>query len=165
MKQSVTELIAALSEKGALLQEMRRLLQEEQSCLVSLDLARLEENQQEVACAMERMTLLSDACRTMISAVGAQLGLAENSTLSPIIARVAQPEQAALTEAQARIAADSQALGGALELNSALLEDSLKVVDRSVSFFNRLFNPGDTYGLAGSLVARRGGSRFVCKEI
>jgi dsRNA-specific ribonuclease len=165
MKKGIPELISTLTEKGELLNEMRRLLQEEQSCLVSLDLARLEENQQEVACAMERMSQLSESCRSMIAAIGTDLGLPGNATLSPIIARAAQPEQKALKEAQTRIAADSKALQGALALNRGLLEDSLKVVDRSVSFFNRLFNPNDTYGLGGSLVARRGGSRFVCKEI
>ena len=165
MKRDIAELIAALAEKGVLLQEMRRLLQQEQSCLVSLDLARLEENQQEIAGAMERMAQLSDACRGMIAAIGAEQGLPANATLSPIIARMAQPEQGALREAQTRIAADSRALRGDLALNRTLLDDSLKMVDRSVSFFNRLFSPGDTYGLAGSIVARSGGSRFVCKEI
>ena len=165
MKQNIAELIATLAEKGRVLQEMRRLLQLEQSCLASLDLVRLEQNQQEIACTMERMAQLSDACRGMIEAIGAEQGLPGNATLTPIISRLAQPERGALEEAQASIAADSRALGGSLVLNRTLLEDSLKMVDRSVSFFNRLFNPGDTYGLAGSIVARRGGSRFVCKEI
>ena len=165
MKRDIAELIAALAEKGELLGQMRRLMEQEQACLVALDLVRLEENQQEIACTMERMARLTEACRAKIAAMGAELGLPAQATLSPIIARMGQPEQGALREAQARIAADSQALGGALALNRGLLEDSLKVVERSVSFFNRLFNPGETYGLAGSLVASRGGSRFVCKEI
>ena len=165
MKQSIAELIAALAEKGALLQQMKRLLQREQDCLVALNLAGLEENQQEIASTMERMAQLSATCKSMIAAIGAQQGFPGSETLSPIIARMTQPEQRALREAQARVAADSQALGGALSLNRGLLEDSLKVVERSVSFFNRLFNPGETYGFGGSLVSRRGGSRFVCKEI
>jgi hypothetical protein len=165
MKRSIADLISTLAEKGELLREMRRLLQEEQSCLVGLDLERLDENQQEIACVMERMARITETCKSMIAAVAAELGLPAGATLSPIIARMGQPEQDALRAAQNRIAADSQGLHGALTLNRGLLEDSLKVVERSVSFFNRLFNPGDTYGLAGSLVARRGGSRFVCKEI
>jgi hypothetical protein len=165
MKQSIVELIAALAEKGALLKQLKGLLQQEQSCMISLDLARLEENQQEIVGAMDRMARLSEGCQALIGSIGAELGLPGNATLSPIIARLAQPEQRALREAQAAVTADSHALGGALTLNRGLLEDSLKVVDRSVSFFNRLFNPGDTYGLAGSIVSRRGGSRFVCKEI
>jgi DNA repair photolyase len=165
MKPNIAELISTLAEKGALLREMRRLLQEEQSCLISLDMSGLEDNQQEIACTMERMAQISERCKAMIAAIGAELGLPANTTLSPIIARMGHPEQGALREAQTRITADSQGLNGALTLNRGLLEDSLKVVERSVSFFNRLFNPGDTYGLAGSLVARRGGSRFVCKEI
>jgi len=164
MNGSVVELIAALSEKGELIKRLKALLQEEQSCLVSLDLARMEENQQEIVAGMERMARLSEQCRAMIAALSAGLGIAGNSTLSPIIERLAPTEQKALREAQAGIAADSRALGGALSLNRGLLEDSLKVVDRSVSFFNRLFNPGDTYGVAGSIVNRRGVSRFVCKE-
>jgi len=165
MKQNIAELISRLAEKGNVLQEMRRLLQQEQSCLAALDLAGLERNQQELACSMERMARLSESCGAMIAALGAELGLPGNVTLTPIIDRVAHPEKGALKEAQGRIAADAKALRGDLALNRTLLEDSLKLVDRTVGFFNRLFNPVDTYGLAGSLVARRGGSRFVCKEI
>ena len=133
--------------------------------MVALDLARLEENQQQISDLMARMEKLSQSSKAQIAALGSQLGLPEGSSLSPVIARLAQPEQGALRAAQTRISADSQAMGGELALNRGLLEDSIKVVERSVSFFNRLFNPGETYGLAGSLVSRRGGSRFVCKEI
>lgn len=165
MKGSIAVLIASLTEKGELLKQLKVLLQEEQSCLIALDLAKLEENQQEITAAMERMAQLSKGCKSMIDSLGAELGLAGNVTLSPVIARLAQPEQQALREAQSKVAADSRALGGALDLNRGLLEDSLKMVDKSVNFFNRLFNPGDTYGVAGAIVSRRGGSRFVCKEI
>ena len=164
MKQNIAELISKLAEKGALLQDMRRLLQQEQACLVALDLAGLEQNQQEIAGTMERMEAHSRTLKSMIAALGAELGLPGEATLTPIIARLAQPEQGALRAAQTRIRADSKEMDGDLALNRGLLEDSIKVVERSVSFFNRLFNPGDTYGMAG-LVSRRGGSRFVCKEI
>jgi hypothetical protein len=165
MKRNIAELISTLANKGELLREMRRLLQQEQACLVALDMVKLEENQQEIARVMVRMAELSDSCRAKISVIGVELGLPGNASLSPIIARMSHPEKGALREAQARIAADSQGLSGTLALNRGLLEDSLKVVERSVNFFNRLFNPVDTYGLAGSMVARPGGSRFVCKEI
>lgn len=164
MKQSIAELIAALSEKRAVLNLLQALLKKEQECLSALDLAGLEENQQAVVEKMEQLARLSERCKLMIAGIGVELGLGENSTLSPIIARLGQPEQQALKEAQAAINAGSKALGSALALNRGLLQDSLQVVERSVGFFNRLFNPNDTYGMAGSLVARRGGSRFVCKE-
>lgn len=165
MKQKISELIATLADKGAVLKELQTLLQKEQSCLVSLDLDALEENQQQIVEAMDRMAQLSEKCRGMLASIGKELGIAGNATLSPIIAKLAQPEQRALRDAQARITAESRALNGALSLNRGLLEDSLDVVQRSVNFFNRLFNPGETYGVAGSLVSRRGGSRFVCKEV
>jgi len=164
MNRNIAELIAALSDKGELLNQLHSLLQEEQNCLTSLDLARLEENQQEMMSAMERLARLSENCKKMMEAIGSELGLAGEVSLSPIIARLAQPEQKALREAQVKISTGSHSLGGALALNRGLLEDSLKVVDRSVNFFNRLFNPGNTYGVAGSIVSSRGGSRFVCKE-
>jgi hypothetical protein len=165
MKRNTAELLSALAEKGVLLKQLRTLLQLEQSCLVSLDLEALEQNQQEILEAMERMATLCEKCKGMIGALGAEIGLTGSTTLSPVIARLPQAEQGALRDAQAAIMADSKALDGALKLNRGLLEDSLKVVDRSATFFNRLFNPGDTYGMAGSLVSRRGGSRFVCKEV
>jgi hypothetical protein len=165
MKRSISELIATLAEKAALLKELQSLSQQEQSCLVSLDLQALDENQQKMEQAMDRMSTLSERCRGLMASIGTQLGLPNDANLSPIISRLPQPEQLALKEAQSTVLEESRELNGALNQNRGLLQDSLNVVQRSVIFFNRLFNPGDTYGVAGSLVARRGGSRFVCKEV
>lgn len=165
MKSNIVELIAILSEKGAVLTEMTRLLEEEQACLSSLDMVGMEENQQQIEQAMERLAMLSASCQQMIGAVGNELGLTAEHTLSPIIEKVGQPESGALKSVQSRIAEQSQALKGALSVNRAVLEDSLKLVGGSLNFFNRLFNPVDTYGNAGSMVSRRGGSRLLCKEI
>jgi hypothetical protein len=165
MRRSIAQLIAALGEKMGMISELKGLLQVEQSCLTALDLEKLEENQQQIMAAMERLSGMSESCKSMIGSISAELGLAGNATLSPIIARLPQPEQVALREAQLQVEVESQGLNRALALNRGLLEDSLKVLDRSATFFNRLFNPGDTYGMAGSLVSTRGGSRFVCKEV
>jgi hypothetical protein len=165
MKPSISELLTALTEKVALLKELQVLSQQEQSCLVALDLQSLDENQQKLEEVMDRMERVTNRCRGLISAIAIDLGLSGHTSLSPIISRMKQPEQGALKEAQAQVMAESKALNGVLALNRGLLEESLDVVQRSVEFFNRLFNPGETYGVAGSLVARRGGSRFVCKEV
>lgn len=165
MDRSIVELIAALCEKGVLIDQLKALLQEEQECMVSLDLARIEENQQEIVAGMERLKLLSEKCRQMIACIGSELGIPGNKTLSPIIEKLGAPEKQALKEAQESVTANAQALTGALELHGKLVEDSLNLVGRSVNFFNRLFNPGNTYGVAGSLVSGRGSSGFVSKEI
>ncbi|MBJ6801199.1 flagellar protein FlgN [Geomonas propionica] len=166
MDRNVVELIAALCEKGVLLDQLQALLQEEQECMTSLDMARLEQNQQEIAAGMERLERLSGQCRQMIASIGADLGMPGNSTLSPIIERLAAPEKEALKEAQQSVTGNARALQGALALHRRLVEDSLNVVGRSVNFFNRLFNPGQTYGGAGAFVnAGRGASGFVSKEI
>lgn len=165
MKQNIKELIVALSEKGLLLAEMTRLLEEEQACMASLDLALMEKNQQQIDKATEGLAELSNRCQNMIDSIGSELGLAGNQTLTPIIERMGQPESGALKIAQSRVAEQSKTLEGALTLNRVVLEDSLKLVEGSLNFFNRILNPVDTYGNAGSMVSRRGGSRLVCKEI
>jgi len=165
MKQNIKELIVALSEKGLLLAEMTRLLEEEQACMASLDLALMEKNQQQIDKATEGLAELSNRCQNMIDSIGSELGLAGNQTLTPIIERMGQPESGALKIAQNRVAEQSKTLEGALTLNRVVLEDSLKLVEGSLNFFNRILNPVDTYGNAGSMVSRRGGSRLVCKEI
>ena len=166
MDRSIVELIAALCEKGVLLDRLHDLLLKERECMTSLDLARLEENQQEIAAGMDRLAKLSEECRRMIATVGAGLGMSDNGTLSPIIARLKAPEREALAEAQQSVAGNAAALRGALALHKRLIEDSLNVVGRSVGFFNRLFNPGQTYGVAGAFVSGgRGASGFVSKEI
>lgn len=165
MDRSIVELIAALCEKGVLIDRLKALLQEEQECMTALDLAKMEENQQEIAAGMERLKLLSEKCRQMIATVGLELGMPGNSTLTPIIERLPAQEKRALKEAQESVSANAEALSGALNLHRRLIEDSLNLVGRSVSFFNRLFNPGSTYGVAGSFVTGRGASGFVSKEI
>lgn len=165
MERSIVELIAALCEKGVLIDQLKALLQEEQECMASLDLARMEENQQEIVLGMERLRGLSEKCQCMIGSIGVDLGMPGNSTLSPILEKLGQPERQALKDAQLAVTGNAQALQGALALHRRLIEDSLNLVGRSVNFFNRLFNPGDTYGVAGSLVSRRGASGFVSKEI
>ena len=165
MNRGTAELIAALTEKGALLERLKSLLQEEQACLVGLDLAGLDQNQQEIVEVMERMAQLTESCQRMIASVGTALGLTGNHTLSPIIEKVGQPESGALRGLQSRIAEQSRSLNGALQLNRDILEDSLKVGAGSLNFFNRMLNPVDTYGQAGSMVSKRGGGRLVCKEI
>ena len=165
MNHDTTQLITTLSEKGELLREMKGLLQEEQACMIALDLEALECNQQQIGRTMERMAQVSESCKSMIAALGSGLGLSDTATLSPVIERLPPSQQVTLRELQQRVTADSRELSGALTLNRGLIEDSLKVVQHSVNFFNRLFNPVDTYGVAGSLVSRRGGSHFVCKEI
>jgi hypothetical protein len=115
---------------------------------------------------MERLERLSGQCQQMIVAMGADLGMPGNTTLSPIIERLGAPEQAALKEAQESVSGNASALQGALALHRRLVEDSLNVVGRSVNFFNRIFNPGQTYGGAGAFVnAGRGATGFVSKEI
>ncbi|WP_129124768.1 flagellar protein FlgN [Geomonas oryzae] len=166
MDRSIAELIAALCEKGILLDQLQALLKEEESCMISLDLARMEENQQEIAAGMERLAKLSEQCRLMIASVGAELGMPGNQTLSPIIERVGAAQKRALAEAQQSVTGNAKALQGALALHRRLIEDSLNVVGNSVNFFNRIFNPGHTYGVAGAFVnGGRGTSGFVSKEI
>jgi len=165
MRQRTAQLIATLAQKGELMQELRAHLEKEKECMLALDLAGLEHTQQEIARLMGQMAHLSESCRSLVVELGSELGLSGSPALTPIIDRMAQPEQGALREAQKRVQGESRELHGALELNRSLLSDSLQVVERSINFFNRLFNPVDTYGLAGSLVSRRGGGRLVCKEI
>ncbi|UFS72408.1 flagellar protein FlgN [Geomonas sp. RF6] len=165
MKQQIALLAATLKEEKTVLGEVRSLLEQEQTSLSALDLPAMEESQQALAETLEKLELLSRGCRNQISSLAASLGISEPASLSPVIARLAQPEQGALKKAQDEVITESRALNRALELHRGLLHDSLSMVNYSVNFFNRLFNPVDTYGNAGSLVARRGGSRFVCKEI
>lgn len=165
MEPRIAELIAALCEKGVLMDQLQGLLREEQECMSSLDLARMEENQQEIAAGMQRMARLSTRCQEMIAAIGTELGIPGNKTLTPIIEKLAEPEKLALKDAQQSILSNAQAFNGALALHQRLIEDSLNLVGRSVNFFNRLFNPGNTYGMAGALVSGRGSSGFVSKEI
>ncbi|ACM18999.1 flagellar biogenesis chaperone FlgN [Geotalea daltonii FRC-32] len=165
MTTGIDELIRALREKGALLDEMYQLLEEEQNCIIALDMARLETNQSEVDSAMGRLERLNGNCRNLLAKTGAALGLEDNGSLSPLIARTAGQERLALQGLQTDLTTSTTAVDNLLAMNRNLLQDSLGLVDRSLNFFNSLFNNPTTYGQAGTMRTNNGGARLVCKEI
>lgn len=165
MTETIAELIGVLTEKGTILEEMRNLLEEEQKCIVALDLARMEANQEEIDKATVRMETLNNNCRLLIAKSGEELGLSGNSTLTPIISRVRPPEKDRLEGLQTSLFSSSSALDGLLAVNRGLIQDSLGVVERSISFFNVVFTKSTTYGEAGRMVSNPTGVRLVCKEI
>lgn len=165
MTAGIDELIRALQEKGALLDEMYQLLEEEKSCIVALDMARLETNQSEVDSAMARLERLNGNCKNLLAKTGAAVGLDGNGKLSPIIARTGGRERLALQGLQAELTTSTAAVDNLLAVNRNLLQDSLGMVDRSLNFFNSLFNNPTTYGEAGTMRTNNGGARLLCKEI
>ena len=52
-----------------------------------------------------------------------------------------------------------------LAFNRELLQASLRTVNRSLDFFNRVFSDSCTYGDAGRMVQGSQGARLFCKEI
>jgi hypothetical protein len=165
MSETITALIEVLTEKGVVLEEMRILLEEEQECIIALDLARMARNQEAIDQATAKMESLNGNCRELIEKSGAELGLLSNNTLSPIIERAGTPDKDLLSGLQTRIFSCSTALNHLLAVNRGLIQDSLGVVERSISFFNSVLGTGSTYGEEGRMVSGRSGSRLVCKEI
>lgn len=165
MTTDIDALITALKEKGALLDEMYRLLEEEQNCIVALDMARLEANQSAIDSAMVRMERLNVNCRALLAKAGDTFGLDNNGRLTPLIERTAGRERLMLQGLQKDLTTSTTAVDNLLSLNRGLLQDSLGIVDRSLNFFNGLFNSPTTYGEAGRMKNTKSGARLVCKEI
>ncbi|WP_243370231.1 flagellar protein FlgN [Geotalea sp. SG265] len=165
MTAGIDELIMTLQEKGALLDDMHRLLEEEQSCITALDLARLETNQAEIDDAMARLERLNGDCKVLLAKAGTALGLEGNDRLSPLIARISVRERTVLQGVQDNLTSSTTELDTLLSRNRNLLQDSLGLVGRSLKFFNNVFNNAATYGEAGTLRTGSGGARLVCKEI
>jgi flagellar biosynthesis/type III secretory pathway chaperone len=164
MTGTIANLIDALRQKGTLLDEMCRLLEEEQQCITALDTAKLEANQAEIDLALTKMAKLNSDCGTLLSRSAAELGL-EGSALSPVIAGARGREKEILKGLQDELARASSAVQNLLSVNHDLLQDSLGLVNRSLSFFNRMLNHQNTYGDAGRMITSSTGARLVCKEI
>jgi len=152
MNNSVEELINALTEKGSVLQEMLAILEEEQRCIVELDIASLEASGERKVKVIERMQGLNDRCRRFIEQAGVECGVEEPFTLTPLIARLDVPEGERLTDLQSRLLSIHSSMDQLLSVNRGLIEESIHSMDHSLAFFQRILRFADTYGNGGHMV-------------
>ncbi|RNC67266.1 MAG: flagellar protein FlgN [Desulfuromonadales bacterium] len=165
MATGTVELVDILDARGASMEEMVRLLEEERQAIISFDTERLQvaaARKVHVAALMEE---LDGTCRVALARAGERHGLADNATLSPIIARTPQPDRAELAAIQVKLGSLASDIRRMLDDNRRLLESSLTTIGRSLSFFQSRFKVAETYGGSGQMVERGANAGLLRREI
>lgn len=165
MAQHAQELAAALSDQGALLEEMLLVLDEERGCVLGRDLEGLEQRvlrKKELFLALEAE---GTRCARVIQAMALEVELPEAQSLTPVLDRVDEPHRESLRGSQRRVLELGALLEKRLAANADLLQGALQTVTGTLDFFSRLFNNSNTYGYGGNLVGSGAAQpRIICRE-
>ncbi len=165
MAESVAELITALGDNHSALEEFRQLLQEEQRCIVDLDLSGLSTNGESKEKILLQLQTLNGICQEHLRRAGMEMGLAADSSLTPLIAKAAPPVRDTLLKLQNSIFDVAGAVNRLNSVNRELLQNSLSMTSRSMEFFLKLLQSTDTYGAGGQMAEGTAQIRLLCQEI
>lgn len=160
-----TELIAALAEKDQLIADLLQVLEEERKCIVAMDMTVLEQVDDRKRQLLVQLETTNNRFRQLMRQLGGELNLPEGVTLSAVLPKVDAAPRSDLKRLQAKIVQQGATLEAALAFNRELLQGSLRMINRSLDFFGRMFKRTNTYGQAGSMVTTAADMRLVCKEI
>jgi FlgN protein len=158
-------LIMLLSEKEQIMEEMARSLTEEQSRIIEMNSAAVEESTRNKEEVTTRLGRVATACRELMAVVGAERGVDEGGTLSPLIAAASESEKDLLEPLQRRMLLLGKTLERQQELNRKLLAHALGFIDKSMSLFGRLLGGCDTYGAGGRVTTGTSSLRFISREM
>lgn len=165
MTSCMQELVASLKAKQGELEQLLELTQQEQRCIIDIDLAGLEgidARKRELLLSMSRT---NSTCRQLLKKASQELNVEQADTLSLLIPKVAHPLRDTLKGLQAALVEVGDSLNRALEFNKVLLVGSLEHVHSSINFLRSFFTTPATYGQAGGMVRNSEEVRLVCKEI
>lgn len=165
MADSLKKLTDVLSAREASMEEMASLLRDERSCIIEFNTERLHDNGSRKAQVLALMEELDGTCRLLVAQAGKELGIPGSASLSPIIARCTSPVREELKNLQTRLSKTSSEVQELLADNRRLLESSLAMVGRSLTFFQGRFKVADTYGGSGRMVERSANVRMLQKEL
>ena len=144
---------------------MRFALTEEQDCIVDLDLERLAENGGRKEQITARLTRVREECRTAMQHAGCELGLDKSPSLSAIIDAAAEAEQVRLRPLQRRLMRLARSLERQHDMNRKMLENSIGMINSSMTLFGRLLGGCDTYGAQGRISSGRASGSILRREI
>lgn len=165
MSDGIVLLAARLSVKQELLEKLVLLLDREREMIVQLNAAGIEEERGNKLALIERLGLAKADCGKALEDVLLEVGLPRDATLSSLAAAVEPQRGADLSAIRARLVELIDALNRSNRLNRDLLYGSLRMVNRSLEFYNSSLGGARTYSGAGRMVQGVAGGRLVSGEI
>jgi hypothetical protein len=165
MSSCLPQLVTALSSKRDEMGKLLQLLQEEQKCIIEVDIAELENLESRKRDLLGVMERGSAEYRLLLKDAARELKLEKAENLSPIIQKISSPLRETLSLLQSSLLEIGDSLNRVLDFNRDLLTGSLNHVRENMAFFDAVMNRRKTYGEAGTMVMNGNKSRLVCKEI
>lgn len=165
MVETLLQLITLLSEKREILEKVLPLLEQENRCIVALDLDGLGEVLELKGGLLDRLQETSERSRLVLKQLACELGVPEAESVSPLLAKLEPPQRELLRGLQGALLESGAAFERLLGMNGELLQGALGTVNRSLDFFGRLFNRNATYGGAGKFVTGAPRPRIVSGEV
>ena len=147
--------------------ELERKVLQEREDVISLNLEGLNTRRQESEEFFSHVRELSDrAAQQIIAACEAQ-GVDGDKGLKRLIEVTPKPDRDRLAALQKSIRKVSTAAENALNVNRALLQDSLAFTTQTLHMFTSILksSSSNTYGQQGRFMETAGQPRIICKEI
>lgn len=144
----------------------RKVLQERED-VISLNLEGLDTRRQELEAFFFQVRELSDRASQQIIAACEECAVSGDKGLSQLIAVTPKPERDRLAALQKSIQRESAEVENALNVNRALLQDSLAFTSQTLHMFTSILKSSSstTYGQQGRFMETAGQPRIICKEI
>ncbi|HOI17028.1 MAG TPA: flagellar protein FlgN [Geobacteraceae bacterium] len=165
MSNGIDLLAARLSVKQELLEKLVLLLDREREMIVQLNAAGIEEERGNKLVLIERLGRAKLDCKKALEDAVREVGLPHDATLSTLAATVPPRPGATLSATRKRLVELIDALNRSNRLNRDLLYGSLRMVNRSLEFYNNSLGGARTYSGAGRMVPGVAGGRLVSGEI
>jgi flagellar biosynthesis/type III secretory pathway chaperone len=164
MGQSIQELISSLTDNDQVIEELLRLLNQEQESITRLQGDRLEEVAGRIRDLLNRLEGATSDVRRLLANLARELGLKDEATLSRIIPLLPPHQRGALEVLRARLLENGQQVNTLLEFNRELLSGGVQAVNSALDFFKSIMTRRTTYGGQGQLLDGANGVRLVNRE-
>lgn len=164
MAQSAQELISALTDNDRIVNELLRLLEQEQEGITRLQGARVEEVASGIRDLLTRLEGAASDIRRLLASVARETGLQDGATLSAIIPLLPPHQRETLNRLRTRLLENGQQVNRLLEFNRELLAGGVQAVNSALDFFKSITTRRTTYGDQGKLLDGGDGVRLVNRE-
>ena len=165
MAGSLDRLISLLSENEQVLDDLAATLDEEQRCIVELDLQRLGENGSRKGQIMVRLGQFREEGMKLIRQAGSETGCAETKDLSGLLAGLGVRERARLAPLQQRLVERTRSVERQHENNRRILEKSNGMINSTLSHIVSALGGCGTYGAQGRVSNSMAGVGLLRREI
>lgn len=165
-----TQIKPVYDSLGALLDafgELERTVLQEREDVIALNLEGLNTRRQESESFFTHVRELSERASQQIIAACEARGVADGKGLTQLIGVIPKPDRDRLAALQKSIQTKSAAVENALNVNRALLQDSLAFTTQTLHMFTSILksSSSNTYGQQGRFMETAGQPRIICKEI